>query len=256
MSPNDHHEDAAPRPWSAQTVLVTGAARRLGRALAEALAARGAALALHYHRSQREAEELAEALGPRANGIRLFRADLARPDEQERLAEEILSACPRLTGLVNSASLYAPTPLTRLDRGDWDAHLAVNLTAPVWLAATLGCAMQAAGGGSIVQVGDWSTQRPYRGYLAYTVSKGGLETATRALARELAPQVRVNMVSLGPILLPEGSGPDLEERVRRAVPLGRVGRPREFVAAVLHLLSDATYSTGSIVQVDGGRGLA
>jgi pteridine reductase len=246
---------AAP-PWPEQTILVTGAARRLGRALVEELAARGAHVALHYHRSRTEAEDLARALRPRAASVHLFQADLSLPAEQERLAEEVLAACPRLSGLVNSASLYEKTPLAGLERAAWDAHLAVNLTAPVWLSARLGRAMQAAGHGAIVQIGDWSTRRPYRNYLAYTVSKGALEAATRALARELAPQVRVNMLSLGPILLPEGSGPDLEERVRRVVPLGRVGSPGEFVAAVLHLLACATYSTGSIVQIDGGRGLA
>ncbi|MBM3317960.1 MAG: SDR family oxidoreductase, partial [Candidatus Eisenbacteria bacterium] len=193
---------------------------------------------------------------PRAAGVWLFRADLSDPDEQQRLADEVLAACPGLNGLVHNASIYRPTPLASLARRDWDEHLAINLTAPVWLSARLGLAMRASGGGSIVQVGDWSTGRPYRDYLAYTVSKGALETATRALARELAPEVRVNMVALGPILLPEGSGPDLEERVRRAVPLGRVGHPGEYVSAVLHLLTGASYSTGSIVQVDGGRALA
>jgi pteridine reductase len=242
-------------PWPEQTILVTGAARRLGRALVEAIAAQGAAVIIHYHRAQREAEDLAESVRGRATNVTLMRADLRQPEEQERLASDVLASCDSLTGLVNNASLYTPTPLESIERSAWDEQLAVNLTAPVWLAQRLGRAMRAGGSGAIVNIGDWSTHRPYRNYLAYTVSKGALETATRALARELAPEVRVNMVALGPMLLPEGSDPDLEARVSRAVPLGRVGTPREYVAAVLHLLSASTYSTGAIIVVDGGRSL-
>jgi pteridine reductase len=242
--------------WGSQCVLVTGAARRLGRALSRALAERGAAVALHYHRSGREAEELARELAARGRRVWPVQADLARPEEQERLARQVLEQCGRVTGLVNSASVFRPTPIEGLTRTEWDEHLAVNLTAPTWLSLRLGLAMRAAGGGAIVQVGDWSTTRPYPRYLAYTVSKGALEAATRALARELAPEVRVNMVALGPILLPDGSDPDYEQRVVRAVPQGRVGHPAEFVRAVLFLLGEATFTTGSVLTVDGGRGLA
>ncbi len=237
-------------------VLITGAGRRLGAALAQALADRGVALALHYHRSAAEAESLARELKARAREVWLFRADLRSPAEQERLCEETLRHCKRLTGLVNCAAVFERTPLETFDRTLWNEALAVNLTAPVWLSVRLGREMKRAGGGSIVQIGDWSTPRPYKDYLAYSTSKGALETATRALAKELAPQVRVNLVALGPILLPEGSGPDYRERVERAVPLGRVGGSEAFVASTLHLLLDAPFTTGTILTVDGGRSLA
>jgi pteridine reductase len=256
MDDMNHSQPSTPLAWREQCVLITGGARRLGRHLARGLADRGAAIGIHYHRSEHEARELAEDLARRARAVWLFPADLTRPDGQESLARQALEASPRWTGLVNSAAIYHPTPLEQIARPDWDEHLAVNLTAPVWLSLRLGAAMRDTGGGSIVQVGDWSTAQPYPHYLAYTVSKGALETATRALARELAPQVRVNMVALGPILLPEGAGPDYAERVVRAVPLGRVGDPQEFVRAVLFLLCDATFATGSILTLDGGRGLA
>jgi pteridine reductase len=247
---------ATVRDWREHCVLVTGAARRLGRRVARELASHGAAVGIHYHRSEHEAKDLAEELSRRARAVWLFQADLARPDGPETLARQARDASPRWTGLVNNASLYRPTPIEEITRADWDAHLAVNLSAPVWLSLRLGAAMRETGGGSIVQVGDWSTAQPYPRYLAYTVSKGALETATRALARELAPEVRVNMVALGPILLPEGADAAHAERVARAVPLGRVGHPDEFARAVLFLLGEATYATGSILTVDGGRGLA
>lgn len=251
------HPDGEPTfDWGTQCVLVTGAARRLGRALSRALAARGAAVVLHYHHSRREAEELAQELAAPDRRVWPIQADLARPEEQERLARQVIEQCGRVTGLVNSASVFRPIPLEALTRAEWDEQLAVNLTAPTWLSIRLGQAMRVTGGGAIVQVGDWSTIQPYPRYLPYTVSKGALEVATRALARELAPEVRVNMVALGPILLPEGSDPDYEQRVARAVPLGRVGQPAEFVRAVLFLLGEATFTTGSVLTVDGGRGLA
>jgi len=164
--------------WGTQCVLVTGAARRLGRALSRALAERGAAVALHYHRSRREAEELAQQLNASGHRAWSIQADLARAEEQERLAREVLERCERVTGLVNSASVYRPAPLERIGRPDWDEHLAVNLTAPAWLSIRLGRAMRASGGGAIVQVGDWSVSQPYPQYLPYTVSKGALEAAT------------------------------------------------------------------------------
>ncbi len=236
-------------------ILITGSARRLGMALAEALAARGAALALHYHRSQADAERLARRLETTARQVWLFQADLRRPEDQEKLAQQVMSHCGQLSGIVNGASIYDRTPLTALDRNAWEETLSVNLSAAVWLSVILGREMKRAGHGSIVQIGDWSVHRPYPDYLAYTVSKGGLETATLALARELAPEVRVNMVALGPILLPDGSGPEYEARVKRAVPLGRLGGPAAFVEAVLYLLGDTSFCTGTVLTVDGGRSL-
>jgi pteridine reductase len=241
--------------WDHHCVLITGAATRLGRSLAEALAARGAALALHFHRSAEAAETLAERLKPSARHVRLFQADLRKPREQESLAERVMRDCGKLTGLINNASAYRKTPLSTLTEREWDEILAVNLAAPVRLSVMLGLEMKRSGGGSIVQIGDWSTNRPYRDYLAYTVSKGGLETATRALARELAPDVRVNLVAPGPILLPQGGTSDLEARIRQAVPLGRLGGTSAFVEAVLFLLAEATYCTGTTLTVDGGRTL-
>lgn len=234
-------------------VLITGAGRRLGRALALDLGSRGADLALHYNTAERETEELARELTATGASVHTFKADLSLPADQQRLAEEVLQGCPHLDGLVNSASIYLRTPLATLSREEWTRIQAVNAEAPIWLSVTLGSAMLRARGGSIVQIGDWSSARPYRDYLACTVAKGALETATRALARELAPQVRVNMAALGPILLPEGSSRDYAGRVERAVPVGRIGGPEAFTTAVRHLLWDATYCTGTIMTIDGGR---
>lgn len=240
--------------WKRECVLITGSARRLGRALAEALAARRTRLLLHYHRSESQAFELANrcaALGAEAT---LFRADLADSAAVEKLIADVIRHQP--TGLVNNASLFFRTPLENLPPQTWDEMLTVNLATPVRLASALGLAMKEAGRGSIVQIGDWSARRPYRNYLAYSVSKGALETATRSLARELAPEVRVNLVALGSMLLPENASAELEERIRQPVPLGRLGGTRAYVDAVLFMLGEAQYCTGTVLTVDGGRSLS
>lgn len=243
--------------WTQQRILITGAARRLGQHLAEALVARGATVALHYHRSASEANRLAGRLSDAGHRCHLFQADLANDDDVDRLIRNVGKRCGPLTGLVNNASVYNRTPLADLDRETWQAAQQVNARAPIWLAAHLGRAMKKAGGGSIVNIGDWSIVKPYRDYLAYTVSKGALTIASRALARELAPEVRVNVVAPGPMLLPEHAPLDLAAKIRRAVPLGRLGGPEPFAQAVLFFLSNASsYCTGTVLTVDGGRSLA
>ncbi len=242
-------------PGASETVLVTGAGQRLGRALALSLARRGATLVLHYNRSQREAKSLFDLIGGKNDGHRIFQADLSLPEGQEQLIKDIKRNNVLLTGLVNNASRYEKTPLETLGREQWDEMLETNLTAPVYLAAQLGLDMKKRGRGSIVMVGDWSTNRPYLDYLAYSVSKGGLETATRALGRELAPAVRVNLLAPGPMLLPDNSGDDYAARVREAVPLRKIGGEDAYTKAVLFLLSNASYCTGSILTIDGGRHL-
>ena len=242
--------------WRNETILITGAARRLGHALAWALADRGAALILHCNASETEGRRLVAELRERTRSVALICADLSLPSGQDHLIEETLALDGRLSGLVNNASNYLKTPLGQLDRRTWDETVAVNLTAPLWLGAKLGAAMKKNGGGSIVMVGDWSTRRPYRDYLAYSVSKGGLETGTRALARELAPEVRVNLLAPGAILLPPESGDEYENRVKKAVPLGRLGGSSAYVETILYLLRGASYCTGAVLTMDGGRELS
>jgi len=249
---NSINQDPQTHEW----VLITGAARRLGRALALGLAGQGINLILHYNRSGDQARELANEIAALGVDHLLIQSDLSEAEGQEKLISEAGRTSGNLTGLVNNASVYVKTPLEPLERSLWDQTLATNLTAPVFLAARLGMEMKKNSGGSIVQIGDWSTSRPYLNYLAYSVSKGGLETATRALARELAPSVRVNLLALGPILLPDDSDASYADRVKRAVPLGKIGGAASYVEAVMFLLGNASYCTGSILTMDGGRDLA
>lgn len=236
--------------------LVTGAARRVGRAIALELAARGAHVVVHHHTSVADAEGTAAAI--RAAGVQalLLRADLARAEQVATLAREAEARTGGVAVLVNCASNYLRTPLDGLGEAEWDLSLNVNLKAPFLLALHLGRAMRARGEGAIVNVADWAGERPMRHYLPYCVSKAGLIALTRGLARELAPAVRVNAVAPGPVLLPDDVGPAEAEAVRRATPLGRIGRPEDVARCVRFLVEEAEYSTGALVHVDGGRALA
>jgi pteridine reductase len=241
---------------SGRVVLITGAARRLGRAVAVAAAARGAHVAVHYRSSGESARDLLAQLRGMGIASKAFRADLASSGEPERLGARVERDLGPVAGLVNSASVYVKTPLGEFTAREWDRILAVNLRAPALLSRTVGLGMKSRGEGAIVNLGDWSIPRPYTGYAAYAASKAGLEALTRVLARELGPQVRVNMVSPGAILLPEGAGPEYAKSVARASVMGRMGTPEEIAEAVLFLLEGAGYTTGCNLLVDGGRSLS
>jgi pteridine reductase len=235
--------------------LVTGGARRVGRAIVRALAAGGAHVVVHHRTSTGEAAEvLAEVRAGGGEAIGL-RADLADADAVRALAEEAEARTGGIAVLVNSASNYLRTPWSDLDERLWDLSLAVNLKAPYLLSLRLGEAMRARGEGAIVNLVDWSSERPYPSYLPYSVSKAGLTCLTRAVARELAPQVRVNAVAPGPVLLPEGTSASQAEAIRRATPLG-LGTPEAVARAVRFLVEDATFTTGTVLHVDGGRAMA
>ena len=233
--------------------LVTGAARRIGRELASALGSRGARVVLHCHRSGVVADEAAEAVRRAGGAAAILRADLSSEEEVRRLGDEAERPFGPVEILVNNAAVFYPTPLESLDGSTWDHVLGVNLKAPAFLALRLGLRMKRRGRGKIVNVADWAGERPYAGYLPYCISKAGLLAMTRALAKELAPEVQVNAVSPGPVLPPDGMPPaEMAEALRRT-PLGRVGSPADVVAATMFFIEGTDFSTGANLPVDGGR---
>lgn len=238
-----------------RAVLITGAGRRVGRALALALAQRGMHVAVHYNRSRAEAEELAQGLtagyGVKAAALR---AELGDAKACRRLVDDAARALGGLDALINSASLYEQTPFDGVSIDDWDRHLDVNLRAPFFLSQAAAPHLRKRGG-SIVNIADWAAHRPYAGYIPYCVSKAGLLCLNTALAKQLAPQIRVNAVLPGPVLLPESDTKARREAVRRATLLQKLGSPEDVVKAVLYLL-DSDFVTGAELTVDGGRLIA
>ena len=239
--------------------LVTGSARRIGAAIARRLHAAGFDLALHYRGSAGDAHALAAELeAARANSTLLLQADLAQFDRLPELVAKTIGRFGRLDALVNNASAFYPTAFGSTTPAQWDALFAINARAPFFLAQAAAPHLANASG-AIVNIADIYAERPLRGHALYAISKAALLHMTRALALELAPQVRVNAVSPGAILWPEhsdksvGKDPDAQAALLARTPLGRTGTPGEIAEAVLWLLQDARYCTGQTLHVDGGR---
>ncbi len=241
---------------STPVALVTGGARRIGAAIVRCLHRSGIRVAVHCHRSTDEAEKLVRSLNAqRADSARMFSFDLG----SVRKHPELIGACTdhfgRLDYLVNNASTFYPTRLPAVAESDWDDLIGINLKAPLFLAQAASRHLKAAAG-AIVNIVDIYGERPLAGYAVYSAAKAGLIMLTRALAVELAPEVRVNAVAPGAILWPERRGGDGErDAVVARTALKRTGDPEDVATAVRFLAQDATYTTGEIFSVDGGRSL-
>ena len=235
-----------------RVALVTGAARRVGRAIALRLAGAGCRIALHYHSSEDDARETAAAC--RALGVRaeLFRADLAESVATERLVPAVLERFGRLDVLVNNASVFERMTIDSFRRDDWERTLRINLTAPMLLTYAARGALEQAGG-RVINLCDSATPQPWPDYLAYAVSKGALETLTRVLARALAPRVNVIGVAPGAVAWPEEYDEATRARLTRNIPLRRAGTEDDIAAIVHFVLREGDYITGAIIPVDGGR---
>jgi len=241
-------------PLHDRCILVTGAARRVGSVVARELHRLGATVLLHYRSAQGEAEALAgELAARRPNSALTFRADLLDATAPAALVAAVLARCGRLDGLVNNASSFYPTPIGSIDESAWLDLVGSNFKAPLFLAQAAAPALRAAGG-AIVNITDVHAERPLRGYPLYSAAKGALLTLTRALAVELAPEVRVNAVAPGPILWPDDGQFDDGSRadIVRHTLLKRAGTPEDIAGAVGFLLT-APYVTGQVLNVDGGR---
>lgn len=243
------------KPQDRPVILVTGAARRVGAEIARTLHAAGADLALHYRSSEAEAERLAAELnGSRAGSAFALRADLKEDGQPEALTCAVLERAGRLDAVVNNASSFFPTPLGSIDTTAWTDLIGSNLKGPLFLSQAAAPALRERRG-AIVNIVDIHAERPMRNYPLYCAAKAGLLGLTRALAIELAPEVRVNGVSPGAIEWPADDQIPASERdaIVRHTLLGRVGSPSDIARTVRFLIFDAPYVTGQVLAVDGGR---
>lgn len=235
------------------TALVTGAARRIGRAIALKLADAGFDVAVHYGRSEAEAKSLADEIAAKGRGAALVKADLAREAEVERVIARAASALGPVSLLVNNASTFRDDRAMTMTRDGWDAHMETNLRAPLVLAQSF--ARQAPDGGSIVNIVDQRVWKPNPQFFSYSLSKAGLWFATRTLAQALAPKVRVNAVGPGPTLASIWQSEADFAAEADGTLLKRQATPEEIAAAVLFLV-DSPSVTGQMIAVDGGQHLA
>jgi pteridine reductase len=238
-----------------KTALITGAAKRIGRAIATRLHGAGANVVLHHRHAEAEALELAAKLNTAREGsAATLQADLLNTD---RLPELVAFAVTRFGGLdilVNNASSFYPTPMGEITPKEFSELMGTNLKAPLFLAQAAASELKARRG-CIVNIVDRHAERPLRNYLVYSIAKTALAGLTRSLALELGPEVRVNGVSPGPIAWPDDGSFEqaLQERVIRHTLLKRQGDPEDIAKTVLFLAADAGYITGQIIAVDGGR---
>ena len=238
-----------------KVVLITGAARRVGAAIARRLHGEGASLMLHYHASEPDAHALQSQLNAvRDHSVALVQADLLDVSGLAEIVRNTLARFERIDALVNNASSFYATPLGEITLEDWDDLMGSNLKAPLFLSQAAAPHLKKTGG-VIVNIADIHAERPLRNYVVYSVAKAGLSGLTRALARELGPEVRVNAVAPGPILWPEDGSFDAvsRQRVISNTLLKRVGEPDDIARAVYYLIAEAPYVTGHVLTVDGGR---
>ena len=238
---------SAPRP----VALVTGAGRRVGRAIAEGLGAKGMHVIVHHHSSPDGARETAATIEREGGQATIVTADLRDTRAAESLIDQVTKEAGRLDVLVNSASLMLRTPLGEVTAAQWDDIFALNVRAPFFLSQRAAPAL-ASVAGCIVNIADLAAFETWPAYIPHGMTKAALVQMTRGLARALAPSVRVNAVAPGVVLLPEGWSEDDAERLRATTPLARSGSPQDVVDAVLYLLA-AKFVTGEVITVDGGR---
>ncbi|MBT8444026.1 MAG: pteridine reductase [Gammaproteobacteria bacterium] len=246
----------AQRTLDGQWALITGAGKRIGACVARTLHAAGANVAIHYRGSKGAALQVANELnGRRAGSAITIGADLLDIAGLPAVVDEVIGQTGRLDILVNNASSFYPTPVGEITEDQWDDLIGTNLKAPLFLSQACVPHLRVAGG-TIINIVDIHATRPLRHHTIYGPAKAGLGMLTRTLARDLAPDIRVNGVSPGAILWPaDGMTETVKDSIIKQVPLARPGDPEDIAGCILYLVRDAVYVTGQIIAVDGGRSI-
>ncbi|WP_417513295.1 pteridine reductase [Marinobacter sp.] len=245
-------------PANTPVALITGSAHRLGARTVELLHERGWNLVIHYRSHRKQASSLAETLNhQRQNSAIALPADLSEVADIKCLSHKAAAHWGRLDALVNNASVFYPNPTPEATEDDWNCIMNTNLKAPFFLLQACLPALRASAG-SVVNLIDIYSEKPLPEHPLYCASKAGLAALTRSWAKDLAPEVRVNGVSPGAILWPEGDAAvdaGYQSRILDKTPLKRTGTPDDIARTIVFLLTEAPFITGQIISVDGGRSL-
>ena len=232
--------------------LVTGAGRRIGQAIAIGLAESGCDVAVHYHGSSQGADETAKAVRKAGRRAELVQADLSDAAAARGLADQAVRSLKRLDVLVNSAAIMVRQAVDAVTPESWDATLDLNLRAGFFVSQGAIPHLRRTKG-KIVNIADLAGLEPWPNYIPHSISKAGVVMLTKALARALAPDIAVNAIAPGAVLLPDDWDQQSREHIRETTPLERIGSPDDVVAAVRFLLAGTDYVTGTVLVVDGGR---
>lgn len=233
-----------------RVALVTGAGHRLGRAFALALGKRGASVAVHYNAAGDEARKTVQLITAAGGSAEAFQSDLTRPDGPHSLVDAVVRNMGGLDILVNSAAMMERTPVGEVSVAAWDRMFALNLRAPFFLAQAASKVMRA--GSAIINIADLAAFETWPAYIPHSITKAGVLRMTESLARVLGPDIRVNAIAPGAVLLPDDWDDEQAKRFAETTPLRRIGDPSDAVGALLYLL-DAPFVTGETIVVDGGR---
>jgi pteridine reductase len=243
-------------PLDGKWALITGAGVRIGATIASRLHAAGANVAIHYFRSSEPADALvAELNAKRRDSAISVGADIRETEKLQELVDRVIAVAGRLDFLINNASSFYPTEFGKVTETDWTDLVDSNLKAPLFLSQAALPHLRKTNG-SIINMIDIHARRPLRDYHVYGAAKAGLAMLTRSLARDLAPEIRVNGIAPGAILWPDdGMSDKVKQNIIGKIPLRRPGEPEDIASTVLFLVRDAPYITGQIIAVDGGRSI-
>ncbi len=234
-------------------IVVTGSAVRLGRAICLELADTGAHLFCHYHSSKKKADSLERELW-KTGAVHFFhRADLSSLEAVHQLVQTARERLGRIDVLINNAAVFYKTPLDSVTEKDWDTFFDLNLKAPFFMAQEASRYMQEQGGGKIINIGDAGAENPFPAYLPYSLTKAGITALTKGLAKALAPQIQVNCISPGPVMMPENLTEEERQYALEQTLLKREGSADDIAKTVRFLLEGSDYITGAVIPVDGGR---
>ena len=236
-----------------KVIIITGGAVRLGRAMSLHLASQGAKIFCHYHSSEQQAKSLKKEIEATGGSAALFQYDLMRDDAAQKICQAAVDTFSTVDILINNAALFYKTPFGDISMKDWDIFHTLNLKSAFFLAQEAGRIMLQQKSGKIINIADSAAESPFPSYLPYSISKAGITSMTKGLAKALAPHVQVNAVAPGPVLFPENySEKDKRFAVQQTL-LKREGSADDIVKAVRYLIEDGDYITGTVLPVDGGR---
>jgi pteridine reductase len=239
-----------------KVALVTGAARRVGKGIALALAERGTHVVITYNHSVAEAQATLQEIKGRGVQAMALKGDVTRSQDVNGIVQQTMDRFGCIDILVNNASNYYKTPFDSLTEEQWDDLVGTNLKGTFLMAKRVGDEMLKSGSGKIINLADWAGFRPYKDYIPYCVAKAGVIALTKALAKTLAPTIQVNAIAPGPVMLPEDFSDSQREAVVRATPLKRIGTPQDVAQTVVFLVEGSDFITGAVIPVDGGRLIA
>jgi NAD(P)-dependent dehydrogenase (short-subunit alcohol dehydrogenase family) len=239
-----------------RTALVTGGAVRVGRAITMELLSAGAQVICQYHSSEQAARSLEQEAGSLPGKLRLIQGDLTSEGFIDALFDQIEKECGTLDVLVNNAALFFKTPLGKVTSNEWDLLFDLNLKAAFFCAQHAGGMMKQKGSGKIINIGDPSGLSPWPSFIPYGLTKSGIIAMTKGLAKALAPEVQVNCINPGPVMLPDNYSEQEKTRALEKTLLKREGTGEDIARTVRFLIEGSDYITGAIISVDGGRSLA